>query len=211
VFRKRVKNPQNIYRVEMIAFSANFMYVLTSNQGIVPVLFWHLIPPLPVVILLGVKESFIWILVMGTSIFIILSKLGNSPQITSEVLAVLIVTYNTLGLISMFSEYVRRETASLLANRQADLETLNQTIMDKALEDPLTSTFNRSCLSEIIPDKISRTIQLFSPISIIIVDIAQFKEVNNSFGHTIGDEVLHQVIKAFRDQLRDKTDDLVRL
>ncbi|MFN2146208.1 MAG: diguanylate cyclase [Anaerolineales bacterium] len=211
VFRKRVEDPQNTYRIVMTALGLNFLYVLYTNQGIIPAIFWQLALPLPAVILLGVREGLIWIIVTGISIIGILSTPAKAAYVSTENIVIFMVIYFTVGIFSIFSEYVRHQTARMLASQQSNLEALNLTIMEKALEDPLTHTFNRSYLSEVMPDKVSRAIQLSKPLSIIIMDIDQFKGVNDTYGHDIGDVVLVQTANTFQQQLRGQYDDVVRL
>jgi diguanylate cyclase (GGDEF)-like protein len=208
---RRVDNPQLIYRIVMIAFGLNFLYTLSSNEGILPALFLPMAFLLPAVILLGIKEGIIWIIAMSLAIAYILTRPAKAPYADLETITIYLVIYLIVGLFSIFSEFVRRETARMLADRQTDLETLNQTIMEKALEDPLTHTFNRGYLLDIMTNKVSLSVTLDKPLSIIIVDIDQFKEINDTYGHNIGDKVLVEIASLFKHQLRGASDDLVRL
>ncbi len=72
-----------------------------------------------------------------------------------------------------------------------------------ARHDPLTGVFNRHALAEILENEISRARRYEHPIGILMIDVNRFKEVNDNYGHGMGDRVLCQVAEALRDSVRD--------
>lgn len=73
----------------------------------------------------------------------------------------------------------------------------------KAYTDALTGVFNRRALEEFGARLIERTLSIGKPVSLLMIDIDNFKEVNDTYGHKIGDEVLKQVAETMRGTLRD--------
>lgn len=71
--------------------------------------------------------------------------------------------------------------------------------------DSLTGTYNRRHFERIINNKISRAGQ--EGFSVIIADLDSFKQINDRFGHDVGDEALLQAVHLFRKTLRQ--DDLI--
>ena len=69
--------------------------------------------------------------------------------------------------------------------------------------DPLTSVFNRRYLYDVLYKKLARKYQIF------MIDIDHFKKVNDTYGHTAGDEVLKTVAKRIQDTIRPE-DVLIR-
>jgi diguanylate cyclase (GGDEF)-like protein len=75
--------------------------------------------------------------------------------------------------------------------------------------DGLTGIFNRRFFELRIVEEIDRARRYGSGLAILMVDIDQFKRLNDEFGHLLGDEVLRQVSSIFHQQLR-KIDVLCR-
>jgi diguanylate cyclase (GGDEF)-like protein len=68
--------------------------------------------------------------------------------------------------------------------------------------DGLTGIFNRRFFDLRILEEIERARRYGTGMAIIMVDIDQFKRLNDEFGHLLGDEVLRQVSSLFHRQLR---------
>src|SRR3989441_4125804 len=68
--------------------------------------------------------------------------------------------------------------------------------------DGLTGIFNRRFFELRISEEIERAKRFGAGMAVIMVDIDQFKRLNDEFGHLLGDEVLRQVSSMFHQQLR---------
>jgi diguanylate cyclase (GGDEF)-like protein len=68
--------------------------------------------------------------------------------------------------------------------------------------DGLTGIFNRRFFELRILEEIDRARRFNSGMAVLMVDIDQFKRLNDEFGHLLGDEVLRQVSSMFHQQLR---------
>jgi diguanylate cyclase (GGDEF)-like protein len=68
--------------------------------------------------------------------------------------------------------------------------------------DGLTGIFNRRFFELRIIEEIDRARRFNSGMAVLMVDIDQFKRLNDEFGHLLGDEVLRQVSSMFHQQLR---------
>jgi len=82
-------------------------------------------------------------------------------------------------------------------------------IKQLAYLDGVTGVFNRRHFEMRICDEIYRAERYANPFSIIMIDIDEFKRVNDDFGHLLGDEVLRQVSTVLSQQVR-KTDVVCR-
>lgn len=71
--------------------------------------------------------------------------------------------------------------------RQAQLE-----LQEQVIRDPLTGLYNRRYLSEIIEREFARAIRGEYSLSFILIDMDHFKEVNDTFGHSMGDAILQR-------------------
>jgi diguanylate cyclase (GGDEF)-like protein len=68
--------------------------------------------------------------------------------------------------------------------------------------DGLTGIFNRRFFELRIMEEIERARRCETGMAVVMVDIDQFKKLNDEFGHLLGDEVLRQVSSLFHQQLR---------
>ncbi len=67
-----------------------------------------------------------------------------------------------------------------------------------AITDRLTGLYNRLKLDEVLNYEIAQTSRYDTPLSIIIIDIDHFKNVNDTYGHQTGDIVLKEVAQILR-------------
>ncbi|MGE7957699.1 GGDEF domain-containing protein [Pseudomonas sp. NPDC089530] len=72
-----------------------------------------------------------------------------------------------------------------------------------ALRDPLTDTGNRIAMDQTLHREIEMARRHLHPLSLLMLDIDHFKRVNDSYGHSTGDEVLKAVAAAIKAQLRN--------
>jgi diguanylate cyclase (GGDEF)-like protein/PAS domain S-box-containing protein len=117
-----------------------------------------------------------------------------------------IYTYPILdedGTVSYVIEYTRDITERKRSEEEnhrliATLEHLSRT-------DGLTGLMNRRALSEILTYELDRARRHASPLSLVLCDIDGFKEINDTYGHDVGDRVLQTISATLKTLLR-KTD-----
>ena len=78
-----------------------------------------------------------------------------------------------------------------------------------AHHDALTGAYNRRYLDELLEQEAKRAERYNHPIGILMIDVNRFKEVNDRFGHQVGDKVL-QAIAALLEETVRETDIVVR-
>ncbi len=91
------------------------------------------------------------------------------------------------------------------ASREARLR-----IEHMARHDPLTDVGNRTLLNEDLTRAIARHERFADPFSVLLLDLDRFKQVNDTHGHGVGDELLREVARVL-NTLCDETDTLARL
>ncbi len=89
-----------------------------------------------------------------------------------------------------------------LAQAYDELHTLKNELEKQANEDPLTGLYNRRVFNEKIEQEFSRATRFDGIMTVMICDIDNFKKVNDSFSHQVGDEVLKHVAKLFKENIR---------
>ena len=85
----------------------------------------------------------------------------------------------------------------------------NQRLREMAIHDALTDTFNRHFFTEYIETQSERELNGDAPISLVMVDIDDFYQVNDRFGHSEGDRILQKVAELISNEVR-KLDMVVR-
>ena len=79
---------------------------------------------------------------------------------------------------------------------------LYETARNLADRDPLTGFFNHRYLHERLSEEIVRAVRNRQPLSVVMLDLDDFKLVNDTFGHVYGDQVLVHVAHLVRSTLR---------
>ena len=94
---------------------------------------------------------------------------------------------------------------TLILNKQLldELESQQKRLMEMALVDQLTNLYNRRSLIEIAPKLQSEAKRHNYPLSLIMIDIDNFKFINDHYGHMAGDEVLVQFASLLKDNSRE--------
>ncbi len=91
---------------------------------------------------------------------------------------------------------------ALLINENTELVQLLDELERQAIYDELTSMFNRRQLINLADREIEIARRDESSLGIIIFDLDHFKNINDSFGHLAGDEVLRAVSGCIKEKLR---------
>jgi len=78
-----------------------------------------------------------------------------------------------------------------------------------ARHDALTGVLNRYGLQEVLEREVARSQRYGRPIGLLMIDVNRFKEINDRFGHAMGDKVLKGVSDVLRKNVRE-SDVLVR-
>jgi diguanylate cyclase (GGDEF)-like protein len=75
--------------------------------------------------------------------------------------------------------------------------------------DSLTGVYNRRKIEEILSRESERSKRYGNTVSLMLIDIDNFKDVNDTYGHQMGDEVLKRIARIIRQNLR-RTDSVGR-
>ena len=125
-----------------------------------------------------------------------LEKPQNQEQLRTAIQ--LLITENRLMMKSN-EEYKQK-----LEESRAQIETLRADLsksLELSVRDSLTSAYTRRHFDETLVKEIQEARNSASALSLIIADIDNFKKINDTFGHQIGDEVL----KNFADLMIENT------
>ena len=80
---------------------------------------------------------------------------------------------------------------------------MHQQLAAAARTDPKTGLLNATAWQREADAEVARALRTSAPLSLLLVDVDHFKQVNDSHGHLIGDEVLRALATELRQQVRE--------
>ena len=152
----------------------------------------------------------IWVLVVFAGAVLFLGALSllvpNSfwhenkleMKIPPQVLFVVMMVVMVLALYMVRREMEVRKLR--LVNLQQSLTA--QSEYSASMVDSLTNVFNRSFLRELLDSEIARSERNSRPLALMMSDVNNFKQVNDRFGHLMGDYVLAQIAGILKSCVR---------
>ena len=124
---------------------------------------------------------------------------GEPPRMLELIVSALYNEFNQLeGRIIVahditeykWLEYDLKLANEMLTRQLTEIEKLRAELEEQAIHDPLTNAYNRRYLAEFLDREIARAERDHSPISVVILDMDNFKRFNDTYGHKCGDVVL---------------------
>jgi diguanylate cyclase (GGDEF)-like protein len=126
-----------------------------------------------------------------------------SHHIDVELRRIVMERSSSHGWIVLFHDSTELRAAERsLQDANVRLETLNRELALQAVRDGLTGLYNRNYLDEVLPREIARAARAGTCVGLVILDIDHFKDINDRFGHGVGDRLLIQVGGRVRAQVR---------
>jgi diguanylate cyclase (GGDEF)-like protein len=139
--------------------------------------------------------------ISNVSTAIVIQRLLATGEFLFEISLVTAVLY-TFGALGMHLFVFEDMTYELrVTNRR--LEDARQELEQAAITDPLTGCHNRRFLDQVADRELQRHSRFNLPLSLLFVDIDQFKRVNDMLGHEAGDRVLRYVANFLKRNIRE--------
>ncbi|WP_019556160.1 GGDEF domain-containing protein [Thiomicrorhabdus arctica] len=190
-FSQNIDKSINIGVATLFIFFLGLAYTQHNNDFI---LIWTIFFPIFVMTLKGHKEGIIITLVFYSILFFVVYQgIGswqngawNFQSFIRFAIASLILTYIIYVKESALNQLIQKEHSAL-----NELKRLSIT-------DSLTGLFNRRYINKKLELEINLAIQNTTPLSLAILDIDNFKEINDQYGHNHGDYVLQEVSDLLR-------------
>ena len=147
--------------------------------------------------------AFIWVIVPIVIAAIAWSLEGErlvSPQRHQIGEVASIVVIGIAGFLLAF--YARHSSMQTERNYSAHLEGLSHRLRSLAYQDSLTELYNHRYFYEQLGHEVERATRYGRPVSVILLDLNHFKEVNDTYGHLMGDKLLSLIGKIIAGQVR---------
>ena len=120
------------------------------------------------------------------------------------------MTAEDLGALRDLAAMVEAELASaVMSSVQTDLISQIAAEQRQALLDPLTRLWNREGIFNLLEQELEQARRDASPSALMMVDLDHFKQINDTWGHPCGDEVLRRSARRMLGSIRS-TDALGR-
>ena len=131
-------------------------------------------------------------------LFFLLNRMRWEPA-GFDVGYVINVLSSTLALMCAIAyfEHSRAESARVLEKKNEELERLTVT-------DYLTGLYNRIKLDSVLSKEINKSMFTTYTFSLIMADLDYFKQINDEYGHVVGDRVLSDVANILKNNCREK-------
>lgn len=118
-----------------------------------------------------------------------------------------IISANIMGA---FASYTSEQQSRTLFLREQQLDAERQHQHERALHDRLTGLPNRELLMDRIEQAVNFAVRNDQVCAGLFLDLDNFKPINDTYGHAVGDQVLQEVTRRFLQVMRE-TDTLSRL
>jgi len=82
------------------------------------------------------------------------------------------------------------------------IDKLQKKLVEQSTIDPLTGALNRRGLGSMLEEAVERKGRTGTPASLLVIDVDMFKNVNDTFGHAVGDRVLKEMVSLIQARAR---------
>jgi diguanylate cyclase (GGDEF)-like protein len=143
------------------------------------------------------SRCFSWRNVMAEVLHESAAQLDVSPEALSQALSILQLSleFSLVRMCESF-EVERQRTDEELTRREEELSFL-------ATHDPLTGLPNRTLILDRVEQMLARSHRSQTPVAALFVDLDNFKSINDTLGHGVGDELLRAVTARLNGVVRD--------
>jgi diguanylate cyclase (GGDEF)-like protein len=169
------------------------------------VMIWGFFAPLAALFLSDQRSALRWLLAFLALVLLsglIQAKLAQWARPMPEAVNTLYFMLN-MGLGTLLIYVVLYYFVQDRQDAYRKLRENEEKIRELMLTDPLTGIPNRRYLDQRLKDELNRRVRTTESLGFIMMDIDHFKTINDSFGHTVGDNVLKHFAELLSDCRRD--------
>lgn len=126
-------------------------------------------------------------------------------------IAVFLPSFLAIGFVLYAYRRIQKLESEMIRRREVERQLLKSEKLYKNLSitDDLTQLYNSRYFYKKLKEEIDRSIRYKHPLSLLLIDIDDFKKINDRYGHLQGDNILKKAGSVIQDCLR-KTDSAYR-
>ncbi|GAC16925.1 hypothetical protein GLIP_4314 [Aliiglaciecola lipolytica E3] len=102
-------------------------------------------------------------------------------------------------VVANLIERIRLENFEMISK----LSSINKQLHRLSQEDHLTKLLNRRAIDNALKRELTRSERFDHPLSLLMIDVDNFKQINDGFGHVFGDQVLVDISQCIKKHIRD--------
>lgn len=96
----------------------------------------------------------------------------------------------------------RLHTGRRILSLEEKLIQAREEMRHRATYDALTGIWNRATILSLVSSELLRSTRRQAPLSLLLCDVDHFKRINDTYGHLVGDLVLHEIARRMRAAIR---------
>ena len=85
---------------------------------------------------------------------------------------------------------------------QSEIQKVRRELEDMTIRDELTGLYNYRYLINLLEREISRSVRYSHPLTLAMIDLDDFKKLNDTYGHTVGNDALRTIARIFTSSIR---------
>jgi len=113
---------------------------------------------------------------------------------------------NSIYIIEMIKSVSQAESIMINGEKTYNIENLLKKMSDAAISDALTGMYNRRYINENLIVDINNSMKYNQPLCVVMADLDHFKNVNDTYGHIVGDWILKDFAKLLSTSVRSNLD-----
>ena len=115
----------------------------------------------------------------------------------------LIDTFNEMAREISLSQVRLQKLNKELYNQYAELEAVNRRLAELSITDGLTGLFNHRHFWNLLNTELTHADESSGALALAMIDLDDFKQINDRYGHSVGDLLLKSVARVLRESVRD--------
>jgi diguanylate cyclase (GGDEF)-like protein len=115
------------------------------------------------------------------------------------------VAYASVNALTPQEQTIVRSLLSVMVMVVGSSKVLNRTLSELeyySIHDPLTGIHNRRYFNDMLEYEVGRSARHHHQFAVLLLDLDDFKDINDSYGHPLGDEVLKKIAESITSHMR---------
>ncbi len=204
-------NNYKMFSYLMLAFLFVYFILLFAflETGAIASLLWYPIFPFVSILILGRRKGVnVSLALIGIILLtFIIQLLWDAIAVQFGVMLSLIASYFVVLFLVYYSDFLRHNITKRLIKSNLELKSVQNKLIKLNKLDQLSGVYNRNYLESFYSDTADQKKDKQKCLSMLMMDIDNFKPYNDTYGHINGDKVIASVANVIKDSWRE--DDII--